>query len=287
MTEEWFVRVEGKEYGPVGVDALREWKREGRLIPANEIRRVGDNRWISAGELVEVFEDTEPEPPPLPPRTLIGSEILAADFHRDFSDLSQRARPVPAFWPAYFGADVRPAVDVSRSPFPDLSSGPYTIPSPALPPVSVAMLIVLLFVWPVSAAGFQFVADDILRGEPRSFRAQFSAALRCWARMLTAAILVYGSYFFWFFLPFAVMLALISGQISVGAIRCQQKKTTYCLMCASLSPLRQGSTMVAAFPFVLAIAIALSQSVRGACFLPSGSSSMSFGKFVRVWVSDG
>ncbi len=33
MAEEWIVRVEGKEYGPVDVDELREWKREGRLIP--------------------------------------------------------------------------------------------------------------------------------------------------------------------------------------------------------------------------------------------------------------
>ena len=67
MPEEWIVRVEGKEYGPVDADELREWKREGRLIPANELRRVGDDRWISAGELPEIFEEAEPEPPPLPP----------------------------------------------------------------------------------------------------------------------------------------------------------------------------------------------------------------------------
>lgn len=69
MGEEWIVRVEGKEYGPVDLDELREWKREGRLIPANELRRVDDDRWISAGELPEVFGETEPvaEPPP-PPR---------------------------------------------------------------------------------------------------------------------------------------------------------------------------------------------------------------------------
>ena len=216
MPEEWIVRVEGKEYGPVDVDALREWKREGRLIPANELRRVGDERWISAGELVEVFEDTEPEPPPLPPpRTLTGARSWQQIFTETFRIYRSGLGRFLLFGLLTSAPMFVLQWTFPRISFPDLSSGSYAIPSPTLPPVTVAMLVVLLLVWPVSAAGFQFVADDILRGEPRSFGAQFSAALRCWARMLAAAILVYGSYFFWFFLPFAVMLALISGQISV------------------------------------------------------------------------
>jgi len=85
--EEWIVRVEGKEYGPVETDELREWKREGRLIPANELRRVGDERWICAGELPEVFGAAEPvaqPPPPPPPRDLAMArtwrQILAETF---------------------------------------------------------------------------------------------------------------------------------------------------------------------------------------------------------------
>lgn len=216
MAQEWIVRVEGKEYGPVDTDALREWRREGRLIPANELRHVGDDRWISAGELVEVFGDAEPEPPPLPPpRALAGAktwrQVFADTFRIYRSGLGRflvfgLLTSVPMFILQW---------TFPKISLPDLSSGSYTVPAQTLPPISVAMLVVLLFVWPVSAAGFQFVADDILRGEPRSLGAQFSAALRCWARMLAAAILVYGSYFFWFFLPFAVMLALISGQVSV------------------------------------------------------------------------
>ena len=42
MSEEWMVRVEGKEYGPVDLDELREWKREGRLIRENEVREPGE-----------------------------------------------------------------------------------------------------------------------------------------------------------------------------------------------------------------------------------------------------
>lgn len=218
MAEEWFVRVEGKEYGPVDVDALREWKREGRLIRENEIRRVGEERWILASELPEVFAEVEPAPPPLPPRALGGAktwrQILADTFRIYRSGLGRFVlfgllTSVPMFVLQW---------TLPKIPFPDLSSGTYTMPSQTLPPISVAMLVVLLFAWPVSAAGFQFVADDILRGQPRSFGAQFSAALRCWGRMLSTALLVYGSYFFWFFVPFAAMLGLVSSGNSLLAV---------------------------------------------------------------------
>ena len=63
------VRVEGREYGPVDTDALREWRSEGRLIPANEVRRVGEEHWIPAGELPEIFGDAEPATPPALDRT--------------------------------------------------------------------------------------------------------------------------------------------------------------------------------------------------------------------------
>jgi hypothetical protein len=208
--------VEGKEYGPVGTDELREWKREGRLIPTNELRRVGDERWIPAGELPEVFGDVEAAPPPLPPRAVAGArtwpQILTDTFRIYRSGLGRFVlfgllTSVPMFILQW---------TFPRIPLPDLSSGSYAVPSPTLPAVSVAMLVVLLFVWPVSAAGFQIVADDILRGEPRSLGAQFAAALRYWGRMLVAALLVYGSYFFWFFVPLAGMLALVgSGQVSL------------------------------------------------------------------------
>ena len=209
MEEEWIVRVEGKEYGPVETDELREWKREGRLIPANELRRVGDERWICAGELPEVFGAAEPvAPPPPPPRDLAMArtwrQILAETFRiyrRGFARfmLFGLLASVPMFvfqW------------TFPKIPLPDLTSGsPAAVPMPALPPSSMAMLVLLLLVWPVSTAGFQFVADDILRGRPRSIGVQFSAALRCWTRLLGAALLVYGSYFFWIVVPLAAMIA--------------------------------------------------------------------------------
>ena len=50
MSDEWMVRVEGKEYGPVDEEELQEWRKEGRLIRSNEVRRVEDEKWIPAAE---------------------------------------------------------------------------------------------------------------------------------------------------------------------------------------------------------------------------------------------
>ena len=219
MGEEWIVRVEGKEYGPVEPGELREWRREGRLIPANEVRRVGDERWICAGELPEVFGDAEPAAPPPLPRDFPGArtwrQILAETvriYRRGFVRfmLFGLLTSVPMFVLQW---------TFPKIPLPDFTSGsPGAIPIPSLPPISAVMLLLLLLVWPVSAAGFQFVADDVSRGRPRSIGVQFSAALRCWAHMLAAALLVYGSYFFWFFVPLAALIAFTgSGNPLLGS----------------------------------------------------------------------
>lgn len=212
MAQEWIVRVEGKEYGPVDTDELVEWKREGRLIPANELRRVGDERWICAGELPEIFGEAEPALPPPPPRDFARPRTWQQIFAETFRIyrcgfvgfmLFGLLTSVPMFVLQW---------TFPKIPLPDLTSAtPGTIPALALPPVSVAMLVLLLLVWPVSAAGFQIVADDVLRGHLRSFEVQFSAALRSWGRTLAAALLVYGSYFVWFFVPLAAMIAFIGG----------------------------------------------------------------------------
>ena len=64
MPDEWMVRVEGREYGPVDLETLREWKNEGRLIRTNELRRIGEDRWVLAAEFPEIFADELPPAAP-------------------------------------------------------------------------------------------------------------------------------------------------------------------------------------------------------------------------------
>src|SRR6266513_332159 len=55
MTEEWILRVDGREYGPANMDTLREWKAEGRVLPANEARRADAELWTLAAEIPGLF----------------------------------------------------------------------------------------------------------------------------------------------------------------------------------------------------------------------------------------
>jgi len=214
--DEWIVRVEGKEYGPVETEELCEWRREGRLIPANEVRRVGEERWIFARELPEIFGDAEPAAP-APPRPPLPADLARARTWREI--FGETVRIYRRGFARLMLVGLLTSVPMfvlqwtfPKIPLPDLSSGsPGAIRIPSLPPISMAMLVLVVLVWPVSAAGFQFVADDILQGRLRSMGGQFSAAVRCWMQMLGAALLVYGSYFFWFFVPLAAMLAFSGG----------------------------------------------------------------------------
>src|ERR1043166_7178561 len=56
VSEEWIVRVDGREYGPANIDTLREWKAEGRVLPANEVRRADAERWTLAAEIPGLFD---------------------------------------------------------------------------------------------------------------------------------------------------------------------------------------------------------------------------------------
>ncbi|PYJ11937.1 MAG: hypothetical protein DMF06_01175 [Verrucomicrobia bacterium] len=213
MGDEWIVRVEGKEYGPVDTDELREWKREGRLIPTNELRRVGDEHWVSAGEVPEVFADDKPpaEPPDLIVRRRTWPEI--------FRDTIRIYRG--AFWRfMFFGLLTAVPMFVMQWHFPkvalpDLSSGSIeSMPAVTVPPICWIMFLLVILLWPVSTAGFQYAADDVLRGRRRSLKDLLSAALQRWGRMLSTGLVVYASYFFWVLVPFTAMIAAVAGGLS-------------------------------------------------------------------------
>jgi hypothetical protein len=215
MSDQWMVRVQGREYGPVDSDALQEWKREGRLIETNEIRRVEDERWLPAGQFPEIFAENVPlpEPPDLVVRRRTWPEI--------FREATRIYRA--GFWRfLIFGWLTAVPMFVlqwnfPRVPLPDVLSG-EPMPTVTIPPVCWIMFLLTILLWPISTAGFQYVADDALRGRPRSLGAQFSAAIERYGRMLGTGLLVYFSYFFWFFIPLTAMVALLSAGLSLVSV---------------------------------------------------------------------
>src|ERR1043165_76625 len=55
VTAGWMGRVDGRKYGPANMDTLREWKAEGRVLPANEARRADAELWTLAAEIPGLF----------------------------------------------------------------------------------------------------------------------------------------------------------------------------------------------------------------------------------------
>ena len=215
------VRVEGKEYGPVDEDELREWKTEGRLIHTNEVCRVGEERWFPAGELPEIFADeTTPSESPAAPPDLIVRRRTWGEIFRETIRIYRGG-----FWRfMVFGLLIAVPMFAlqwyfPRVPLPDLSSGTMeAMPAVTVPPICWLMLALTILLWPISTAGFQYVADDVLRSRSRSLTEQFAAALNCFGRMLGAGLLVYGSYFFWFVVPFTTMIAVLASGISLVSV---------------------------------------------------------------------
>jgi hypothetical protein len=221
MPDQWMVRVEGREYGPVDTEALREWTAEGRLIPQNEVRQVGEERWFPARELPEIFaaaEDAAASPASDPPDIVVRRRNWPEIFRETLRVYQGGfARFV------FFGLLTAVPMFVlqwyfPRVALPDFSSGLGSIPPVAVPPICFIMLLLTVLLFPIATAGFQFVADDVLRGRHRSLREQFSAAMGIYGRMLSAGLLVYGSYFFWTVIPFTTMIAVLASGLSVLSI---------------------------------------------------------------------
>ncbi|HET7512223.1 MAG TPA: DUF4339 domain-containing protein [Chthoniobacterales bacterium] len=221
MAGEWIVRVGGREYGPVDLDELRDWKREGRLIRENEIRESDSDRWFRAGELPEIFSD-EPAPPEVPKalvrRLTLGQiftaswRIYRAGFWRFFALSSLVA------FPAFV---LQLAVPFLEMPKPGGSMTPV-ISGAA---VAFAMLVLLVIAWPFSIAGLQLLAADLFTGQNPRLRDVLARAKLLWMRIFVLGLVVYGSYLVWTIIPLLLALSLATGAASLGSLF-----LTFCLL---------------------------------------------------------
>jgi hypothetical protein len=214
MADQWIVRVQGREYGPVDLDELREWKREGRLIRENEIREPGSERWIRAGELPEIFAD-EATPPELPMevvrRLSFGGMFRASwrIYRLGFGRFFALALLVSAPW--FFLQIAVPYLEMPKD------QGPL---APVIISVAVAfvMLVLLVIAWPFSLAGLQLLAADLYAGRSPTLRDLLTRAKPLWSRMFILGLIVYGSYFLWTVIPLIVAAGLAAGATSFGGL---------------------------------------------------------------------
>jgi len=217
MTDEWIVRVQGREYGPANIETLREWKAEGRLLPVNEARRANVDLWTTAAEIPGLFSVPPAVPvtgalaqPPQPPVQLSRrsfAEILAETlqiYRKGFFQFlgltllvllpSICSQLTTAFVPSPQGSNI----DILSV----LAAG-----------FAFLMFILSIVMWPVYIAGIQILTAEIVRGNRFSLVAMLNEAVKFWPRVAGLCIFVYGV----FFLLMVFGLAIAAMSLGAGS----------------------------------------------------------------------
>ena len=197
MTEEWMVRVQGEEYGPADIETLREWKAEGRLLPANEARRVNGDLWTTAAEIPGLFDVAAPAPgsarrsaqPPLQIARRNFAQILAQTFQiyrtgfLQFVGLTLLIL-LPSICSQLTTAFVQPP-----------HGSDVDVPSVLAAGFAFLMFIFSIVMWPVYIAGIQILTAEIARKNRPGLVAVLNQAVKFWPRIAALCIFVYGVFF--------------------------------------------------------------------------------------------
>src|SRR6266446_6506051 len=184
MVEEWIVRVQGKEYGPVDIDTLRQWKMEGRLLPANEARAVDFDLWTTAAEIPGLFESPDVTAAPVASRLA----EMPLQPRRSFTEiLVETFRIYRKGFVRFLGLTLLVAVpslcaqltSSTLSASPNMEMDFRTLAAAGF---SFCMMLLSLAAWPVFIAGIQVLTAELAAG--RSVKNVFSPAKR--AQILAA-----------------------------------------------------------------------------------------------------
>jgi hypothetical protein len=223
VTEEWILRVDGREYGPANIDTLREWKAEGRVLPANEARRADTELWSLAAEIPGLFNvealpavgaprpthstSSVHAPSPLPPRVF--GQILADTFRiyvRGFLQflsltllvvLPSVCAQLTAMWMQTGQAsDADPRV---------LAAGGFAF----------LMFIFSMAMWPVYVAGIQIITTEIAAGRRTGFFVALNEAVRFWPRIAALCLFVFVVFALLTLFGFGIALIVVAGASSL------------------------------------------------------------------------
>jgi hypothetical protein len=226
VTEEWIVRVAGKEYGPANIDTLREWKAEGRVLPANEARRVDADLWTLAAKIPGLFEldapgavsgshltdSTRSVPVPLALPSRGFGQILADSFRiytRGF--LPFLCLTLLVVLPSVFGqvaAIWTQNVQASDADLRVLAAGGFAF----------LMFIFSLVMWPIYVAGIQILTAEIAAGRRIGFFVALNEAVRFWPRVAGLCVFVYGVFFLLVVFGLLIAAMIIAGGSSIFVI---------------------------------------------------------------------
>ena len=214
MADRWFVRVDEKEYGPVDLETLAEWKREGRLLPVNQVRRESDSAWVTANTIPALFG-----PPPLPPQTadsyrrrrMFGEIIL--DSVRIY-----KSAFIPFFVLSLMVALPMLAMELTSPAYGIFLQSEGIRSGTAIKVIALFGFIALIVNWPVFLAGIQIATVDVLEGRQVRLGELFRRAANFFPRFARLSVFVYGSYFLCTVIPVAIILGLVSASQTTSLV---------------------------------------------------------------------
>jgi hypothetical protein len=217
MAEEWIVRVQGREYGPANIDTLREWKREGRLLPENEARHMEADVWSTAAAIPGLFDAgasaaasavREMESPLQTQHRTLG-HILAETFQIYRKGFFQfLGLTLLVLLPSVCSQITTVLTQKAQG-----SSGDLRVLTAGL--FGFFMLILSLALWPVYVAGIQILSAQIAGGRRPGLVAVLNEAVRFWPRVAALCIFVYGVFLLLLLFGLAIAGISLAGASSV------------------------------------------------------------------------
>ena len=202
MPDRWIIRVAGKEYGPVDLEVLKEWRREGRLLSANEARLESESQWSNAGAIPGLFQSMPVAPSPAEAREI--GQPRGKLFRRTFQIYGRGffqflALSGLVIVPSLCGQLV--SVFAERLPS---NGGNFAGFFSAL--VAFFMMVILLVLWPVYLAGLQIVTGELAAGRQIGLGVALNRAAKFWPRVAMLCLIVYGVFFLLIVFAFAIAL---------------------------------------------------------------------------------
>src|SRR5438067_97386 len=214
MAEQWIIRVQGKEYGPADLATLREWKADGRVLPANPARQadVNEAHWKRAGDIPGLFQ-VEPPPVQGPARNQRSAAYTQGSGEpKEISDQKSKSRPpsrnilVETFRIYFRGffqffclslLSIVPIVCAElTSRFIDTAPGVNvdlrTLVAMAF---GLCMLVLRIVLIPVYIAGIQILTAELATGHRIGFLSVLNGAVKYWPRVAGLGLFVYGVFF--------------------------------------------------------------------------------------------
>ena len=214
MAEQWIIRVQGKEYGPADLATLREWKADGRVLPANPARQadVNEAHWKRAGDIPGLFQAESPPVQGGARNQRSAAYTQGSGEPKEISDQKSKSRPpsrnilVETFRIYFRGffqffclslLSIVPIVCAElTSRFIDTAPG-LNVDLRSLVAVAfgLCMLVLRLVLIPIYIAGIQILTAEFATGHRIGFFSVLNAAVKYWPRVAGLGLFVYGVFF--------------------------------------------------------------------------------------------